>query len=155
MSDHVAQSKLVNAMADRNNKKKKKKYRIKERYTPQLQLKDELKKFNWKLLLQLLISSIIVISVYQTALYFQFAPIMWIYYVLLIVSALAFIYFNKGINKKAIQREQLPLEWSENEKDNYLTKYEKHRKIARKLLLLIIPLLFTFAFDVIYLFYLS
>lgn len=135
--------------------KKKKKYRIKERYTPQVQLKEELKKFNWKLLLQLIISCVVVMAIYQTALYFQFKPIMWIYYVLLIVSVLAFIYFNKGINRKVVTWEQLPEEWSDAEKDSFIIKLNKHKKIAKKILLLIIPLLFTFAFDVMYLFFLE
>ena len=139
-------------MADKN---KKRKYRLKGRYTPQVKLKEELKKVNWKLTLQLLVSCGIVIAVYQTALYFQFQPIQWIYYGLLIVSALAFLYFNKGINRKITAREELPEEWSEIEKDNYLAKLTKHKNIAKKLLLLIIPLLFTFAFEVIYLFYID
>jgi hypothetical protein len=139
-------------MPDKNQKRK---YRLKGRYTPQVKLKEELKKVNWKLMLQLLISCAVVIAVYQTALYFNFAPIMWIYYGLLILSAFAFLYFNKGISKNVVTRDELPEEWSESEKDNVLEKRAKHKNIAKKLLLLIIPLLLTFAFDVIYLFYLD
>ena len=139
-------------MADKN---KQRKYRLKGRYTPQVQLKEELKKFNWKLTLQLLISCAVVIAVYQTALYFKFQPIQWIYYGLLIGSALAFLYFNKGVSKKITPREELPEEWSDIEKDTYLAKLVKHKNIAKKLLLLIIPLLLTFAFEVVYLFYID
>jgi hypothetical protein len=136
-------------------KRKKRKYRLKERYTPKTQLKEELRKINWKLIFKLVLSCGIVMAIYQTALYFQFGAIMWIYYGLLIVTVIAFVYFNKGINRKTITREELPLEWSESEKDIYLEKLTKHKNIAKKLLLLIIPLLLTFAFEVIYLFYLD
>ena len=141
-------------MADKK-KRKSRKYRLKERYTPKTQLKEELRRVNWKLIIKLVISCAIVMAVYQTALYFRFSPIMWIYYGLLIVSAVAFVYFNKGINRKTVTREDLPAEWSEPEKDEFLTKLTKHKNIAKKLLLLIIPLLLTFAFEVIYLFYLD
>lgn len=136
-------------------RRKNKKYQLKERYTPTVQLKEHLKKIKWKLVLQLVISFIIIISIYQTALSFQFAPIMPIYYVILIVSILAFLWFNKGINRKLVQREQLPVEWSDSEKDRFLIKQIRDKNISKKILLIIIPLLFTFAIDVVYLFYFS
>lgn len=135
--------------------KKKKKYSYRKQDSPTTQLKKEIKKINWKLVLQLVISCIVILTIYQTAMYFQFSAIMWIYYALLIISAIAFLYFNKGLNRKTIGRDYLPAEWSDNEKDNYIEKIKKHKEIAKKLLLLIIPLLLTFAFEVIYLFYLD
>lgn len=147
----MALSEFVRAMSAKRRKNKK--YQLKERYTPTVQLKENLKKINWKLVIQLIISFIIIMSIYQTALSFQFAPIMPIYYAILIVSILAFLWFNKGINRKPVQREQLPVEWSENEKDRFLTKQIRDKNISKKILLIIIPLLFTFAIDVIYLFY--
>lgn len=140
-------------MAAKRNKNKR--YKLKERYTPTVQLKEHLKKIKWKLVLQLVISFIIIMSIYQTALSFQFAPIMPIYYMILIVSILAFLWFNKGINRKLVQREQLPVEWSDSEKDRFLIKQIRDKNISKKILLIIIPLLFTFAIDVVYLFYFS
>ncbi|MCL2517545.1 MAG: hypothetical protein FWF15_03180 [Oscillospiraceae bacterium] len=111
-------------------KRKKKVYR---RVTPQTELKKSLKRINWKLVIQLLVTFIVLFSVYRTAIYLEFAPIMWIYYVILIALIVLFLILNGGIRREGPDTIK--------------------RRIAKKLLIFIAPLLFNFALDIVLLNY--
>ena len=110
--------------------RKKKVYR---RVTPQTELKKSLKRVNWKLVIQLFVTFVVLFSIYRTAIYFEFAPIMWIYYVALMVLIVVYLILNGGIRRDG--PDTLP------------------RRIAKKLLIFIAPLLVNFALDIVLLNY--
>lgn len=107
---------------------KNKKFKRSEYISPEQNLKLSLSKIKWKRLLKLILSFIVIFSVYQTAIYFEFPFIMPIYYAALIVLVLAYVFINKGIPKRGEDK-------------------------ARTLLLFIIPLIWTFLFDLVYVMY--
>jgi len=133
------------------NKKRKKYRKYKIKGNPGVELKKSLKRMNWKLIIQLAAAFISIFGVYQTALYFEFHWIMPIYYAALIILILIFLFLNKGVGRGGTAFEQLPPEWSDDEKNKYLEKDGRDRAIAKKLLIFIIPLLLTFAIDILYL----
>lgn len=102
-------------------------------------------------LLLLAVSFIVIYGVYAAGCHFQFKPIVPIYFIALLGLLVAFIILNRGIDTKLPERGDLPEEWSEGQKTDYLERAGKRRVIARRLLFFIIPLLLTFAIDLVYL----
>lgn len=135
--------------------KKKKRYRITEHVSdsPRAGLKRALDGFNWKLTLQLTLSLVVFFTVFEVGISFEFRPIYPIYYALLIISGAAFLHFNRGVSRKLPDASELPAEWSDERRDKYLARLARDKKVARKLLLAVIPLMLVFAFDVLYLFW--
>lgn len=125
------------------------------------QLKKSLKAFNYKLALKLLISFVIVFSVYQLCI--QIAAktgilliqdiTLALYTGATTVLAAAFIIMNRGVSNDIPTPEQLPRDWTDRRKKEFIENYAASKKKAKKLLIVLIPLLFTLLIDVVYLFY--
>jgi hypothetical protein len=96
-------------------------------------------------------SFVVIYGIYTAGCRFEFKPIVPIYFGVLLALLVAFIILNRGFDTKAVERDMLPDDWDEEKKTEFLAADEKHRRIARILLLFIIPLLLTFAIDIIYL----
>lgn len=71
----------------------------------------------------------------------------------LTVLLVIFIIMNKGISKDIPTKEVLPDEWDDEKKESFIESYVTGKQKARKLLLIIIPLIVTILIDMIYLFY--
>ena len=67
-------------------------------------------------------------------------------------SAAAFLFFNKGFGNAIPPREALPEEWSAEETDRFYEKLLRDKKIARRILIFLIPLLLVFLIDSLVLF---
>ncbi len=126
------------------------------------QSKDEqTKKFNWKLALKLSVYFVIIFSVYQLALkaaVWLNEPIiqeitMIVYSSALTVVAVIFIILNKGVSRDIPTKEVLPQDWDDEKKEIFIDKYIRSKEKAKKLLLVLIPLILTLMIDMVYLFY--
>ena len=126
-------------------------YKIKRKRTPGQQLKEEAKKINLKLWLITFISVLCIFGVYQLCVYFAFKPIVHIYAVAAGILAVCFFVFNKGLSNQKLTLDDLPSDWDEGRKEAFL----KSRRKAKLFLIPLIGILLTFAFDIIYLFYLD
>ncbi|MHB1153088.1 MAG: hypothetical protein ACYCWE_04885 [Eubacteriales bacterium] len=113
--------------------------------------KPQPKKRNFRQLGLLALSFIAIYGIYAAGCQLEFKPIVLIYLGLLFVLLIAFVILNRGFDTKPPERSMLPDDWDEEKKTVFLTADKKRRKIARSLLFIIIPLLLTFAFDIIYL----
>lgn len=109
------------------------------------------KKRKYRQLGLLALSFIVIYGIYAAGCQFEFKPIVPIYLGLLFVLSIAFVILNRGFDTKPPERNMLPDGWDEEKKTIFLDGDKKRRNIARKLLFIIIPLLLTFAFDIIYL----
>ena len=68
------------------------------------------------------------------------------------VLLLLFLFFNKGFGNAIPPREALPEEWSAEETDRFYEKLLRDKKIARRILIFLIPLLLVFLIDSLVLF---
>ncbi len=113
--------------------------------------REEPKKSKLRQLILLALSFIVIYGIYAAGCRAEFKPVVPLYLGLLLVLLITFIILNRGFDTKPPGREMLPGLWDEERKDAYLLADGRRRKIARVLLFFIIPLLLTFAFDLVYL----
>ena len=64
----------------------------------------------------------------------------------------AYIIYNRAFSRKNITPEMLPDHWSVDEKQNFIRDGEERMKKSQWMLMIIIPLLVTFAAEAMYLF---
>ncbi len=124
-------------------------------------LKSQLKRFNWKRLLLIILLTVLVFGVYEALISANFLPIggipiiMPVYFIITTVLLCAVLILNSGISTKEVTPEMLRM--SEDDDSAHLeeicAKLNARKKIAKKLMLVILPFLFAILFDVIYLFY--
>ncbi len=109
------------------------------------------KKLPVKKLLLLLLSFAVFYTVYQIAIYYYYGEIVHIYCISAGVLAVLYILYNRG-RLTVPERDSLPDEWGEKEKDDFLAEVKTRRKKSSFLLYLLIPILLTVAFDMISIF---
>ncbi len=133
----------------------KKKYRVTQRSATRAtsEFKRSIKKVNWKLLLTVVGLTVGLTTVYQVCMHFEVAWIMWVYYAALILSALGYIITNRGISRDIPTREQLRDDMDDAQKDEFIETIKTRRNKAKKFLIIVIPLLFNFIFEIIYVLY--
>ena len=140
--------------------KKKKKRRS---FVPESEAKNAVKKsfaeFNWKLAGKLFLYFVVIFGIYQFCL--KLAEIyanrvicdvvVIVYVIATTVLAAVFIIMNRGVSNDIPTKEQLRDTMSDDEKEKFINDLIESRKKAKKLLLILIPLIFTLLFDMLYL----
>ena len=143
----------------------KKKNRKKRSFIPESEAKNAVKKsfaeFNWRLFGKLILSFVIIFSLYQLGLKLGelynptiITVVVVTYVIATTILAVAFIIMNKGVSNGIPTKEQLRDDMSDEEKEKFIADLTESRKKAKKLLLVLIPLIFTLLFDMLYLFFL-
>ena len=79
--------------------------------------------------------------------------IMVLYMAALAVFAIVYICYNFAFTRKGITAEMLPDTWSDEEKDRFIQNGKDRLRKSRWMLLLILPILFTFAIDYVEFFF--
>lgn len=143
-----------------------KKRKKRKSFVPESEAKDALKKsfseFNWKLLGKLGINFVIIYGLFlfglKMAEIYRLEFLVKVIYIVYIsattVLASVFIFMNRGISNDVPTKEQLRDDWSDEKKEEFIKDLIQSRKKAKKLLLILIPLIFTLLFDTVYLFFL-
>ncbi len=106
-----------------------------------------------KLMLTLLINTVLMIAIYFAVpllLHVSFMPIL--YLVLGVGLLLYFLIYNRGFVAKGITAEDLPDTMTAAEKQDYLETARLRFEKSRWVLTVLLPIIFTFIADVIYLF---
>ncbi len=113
--------------------------------------KEVLKHILWTVVI-----SLFVLVFYRVSLSFPFFTIvMGVYMLALVGLILWYMIYNRGFTRLHIKKSELPSDWSEEEKTEYIVSGEKRLYRSRWLLYFIIGLLFTFLTDAIELFVIS
>lgn len=99
----------------------------------------------------LALSFIVIYGIYAAGCRMLWKPIVPVYFGALLMLLVAFVVLNRGFDSKLPEYDMLPDNWDGEKKAGFLTAEKKRKKLARILLYIIIPLLLTFAFDIIYL----
>ena len=141
-----------------------KKHKKRRKFIPDSEAKSalqkSLKEINWKLLGRVAGLFVLVFSFYQICLSIatqlnsvliqQITVIT--YTAITTVLAVIFVFINGGISNDVPTREQLSDEMTVAEKDEFIEFVKSRRKKAKKILVYLIPFIFTLFFDTIYLF---
>ncbi len=124
-------------------------------------LRSQLKRFNWTRLLLIILATALAFGVYEALITLNFLPIggipiiMPVYFIIVTLLLCAVLIFNSGISTKEVTPEMLRS--SEDDDNAHLeeicVKLNARKKVAKKLMLVLLPFLFAILFDVIYLFY--
>ncbi|MBO4228998.1 MAG: hypothetical protein J5938_01430 [Clostridia bacterium] len=72
-------------------------------------------------------------------------------YILAAVLFLVFFFVNRGFSSRLPEREQLPEGWSEEQKDLFLEEEGRRKRIARPIMVVLVPVLLLVAADMLYL----
>ena len=142
-------------------KKKKKRTTAPAELTPTGAVKAQLKSFNWKRLILIILSTALAFGVYEALIMLNFLPIggipiiMPIYFIIVTVLVCLILIFNSGISTKPVTVEML----REGEDDDIeklrriCDKLNARKAVAKRLMFVLLPFLFAIFFDILYLFY--
>lgn len=108
----------------------------------------EEKKFPTGLALLLLVNTVIVFSLYQFLLRFPyFEIVLIIYMVILAVSLISYVIYNRGFTRRGLTPEMLSDDMTDEEKEEFIEDGKRRFEKSKWLLTVIFPFLFTFCFD--------
>ena len=122
-------------------------------------LRKSFKELNWRLVGKLLLSFTLIFGLYVTLLkiaeinrsFLMQDIVMIVYSSVTTVVLCIFIVLNRGVSRDIPTKEQLNKGWSDSQKTEFIEKYVKSKEKAKKWLIILIPLLFTLLFDMMYL----
>ncbi len=124
-------------------------------------VKAQLRRFNWKQLCLIVLSTALAFSIYEALITLNFLPIsgipiiMPVYFIITAVLLCAVLILNSGISTKKITPEMLHADEGEDPAhlEEICARLNARKDVAKKLMLVLLPFLFAILFDVIYLFY--
>ncbi|MBO5354783.1 MAG: hypothetical protein J6B09_01795 [Clostridia bacterium] len=118
---------------------------------------------NTRYLILLIVNTILALLIYRIPLsyaeltdktFFAFV-VMVSYLALLLGFVLAYLIYNRFLYRKGVTPEQLPTEWSAEQKVAFLADGERRLQRSKWMLTIIFPLLFTFLIDAVDLFFID
>lgn len=133
-------------------KKKKQPKRRRENpvLSPQQQLKRQLKAVNWRLFFVLVLNTIILFVLYRVLVNRgYFVQVFTVYGVALLALLCGYLIYNRGLVPQNLTRDQLPADWDEAKKDEFLADANRRIRRSKWMLTLIFPLCLTFAYEII------
>lgn len=112
------------------------------------------KKFNWKLLLILTVNTVVILGVYLLAMrFYYFEYILAAYMILTAGFSIAFVVYNRGFSRRGVTPDMLPDTMTPEEKAGFIADGEMRLKKSKWMLTVILPFLFTFAYELINLYF--
>lgn len=98
----------------------------------------------------LIVASVVVFGTYRLLLnYWYFELVLIAYMVIETVFIIAYLIYNRGMSRRGVTAEMLPAEWSEEEKERFISDGKERLKKSRWMLIVILAFFFTFAIDAI------
>ncbi len=157
-------------MAKYNKKKKKKKTEEYDRGAEARKaVKESLKKFNWKRLIVLVLSTAAALAAFeiiqqlelqnyissQTGVFsFDFIPVVYyVYYALVLVLTLAVVILNRGLSRKELTPDMFEPDTAPDEVAEICEKVNKQKRLAKKLMMVLLPFLFAVLLDFLVVFF--
>ena len=132
-------------------KKKKSAHRRREKaLSPGQQVKHRLKAFNWRLLLVLALNTVILFALYRVLVSLgYFVQVFTVYGTVLLGFVSGYLIYNRGLVPQSLTKEQLPADWSEQKKDEFLADAARRIRRSKWMLTVIFPLCIVFAYEII------
>lgn len=122
--------------------------------------KKETESKNMRYLILLIVNTVLALLIYRMPLSYAALTdktfgafvVMVLYFALLLGFALAYLIYNRFLYRKGVTHEQLPPEWSTDQKIAFIEDGERRLRRSKWMLTIIFPLLFTFLIDAVDLF---
>lgn len=117
------------------------------------------KPFGFKKTLLLLLSTLAAFAllegviVLEAAAGLSFSPITLLYYLITALLFLAIVFLNRGFSKKELTPDMLEADTPKEEAEKICARINHQKKLAKKLMVWLVPFVFAILFDLIYLFY--
>lgn len=133
----------------------------KKKHKKQKEIRERKAGFNYRLLVRLAASFVVIFGTYvfliklaekNGSLLLQEITL-WAYLILTTVVGSLFIIWNRGVSRDIPTPRDLPADWSDAKKEEFIEKYIASKAKAKKLLIILIPLLLTFFIDIINVFF--
>lgn len=122
-------------------------------------VKKQLRAFNWKRLLILVLSTLAAFALLEAVVSIEvqnrleFSIITLVYYIIVTVLAASVILLNHGFSKKPFTRDMLREDVDDAEAERILSRLNRQKLWAKRLMLVLVPFMFALLLDIIYLFY--
>lgn len=117
---------------------------------PKISLKATLSRFNFRLVIALAVSTIFFLSAFLVVWTLGFELLIsCIYGGITLIAALLYIIRNKGFIGKLPSIEELPLTWDKKQREDFLADLKARRQKSKKIMLILVPMLFTFAYKLL------
>ena len=117
-------------------------------------LRDAVKKFNYKLALRLSALIILAVAVFRLLKLYDLYLFAIIFYTAVMLGVTVYyIVYNRGVLSGSITPEMLPAEWSDEQKNAMIEDMSARRRKSRWVQLVLIPLIFTYAFELLELYF--
>jgi hypothetical protein len=120
---------------------------------PKIALKAALARFNFRLVIALAVSVIFFLGIFLVV--WELGGeivISTIYGVITLVAALWYIALNKGFIGKLPTPEELPQTWDKKKREDFIADLTARRQKSKKLMLILVPMLFSFCYKLLELF---
>lgn len=153
------------------NRRKKNRQISPEGLQARRELKESLKKFNWKRFLLIVVTSIIAYAVFvivqdiEVTHYFSSHPIAfeldykaipiiyYVYYSTVTVLIIAILILNRGLSRKDLTPDMFEPSVDRNEVQRICDRVNRQKKIAKKLMLVLLPFLIAILIDFVVVFF--
>lgn len=107
-------------------------------------------KFNWKLLLLLVANTVAILGFYLAAIRFYYFEYTLAFYMALTAGfSIGYVVYNRGFSRRGVTPDMLPDTMTPEEKYEFIADGERRMKKSKWMLTVIIPLIFTFAYELI------
>lgn len=122
-------------------------------------VKKQLRAFSWKRLLILALSTLAAFALLEAVVSIEmqnrleFSIITLVYYIIVTVLAASVILLNHGFSKKPFTRDMLREDVDDVEAERILSRLNRQKQWAKRLMLVLVPFMFALLLDIIYLFY--
>ncbi len=123
------------------------------------EVKASIKRFNFKRAIIILLSTLAAFSLLEAVVGFeasrgmQISIITIVYYIIATILFLAIVFLNRGLSKSELTPEMLDEGTPPEEASRICSLVNRQKKIAKKLMLVLIPLVLSILLDMLYLFY--
>lgn len=81
-----------------------------------------------------------------------FPIVMFSYMIVLTILIFVYIIYNRGFSRKGVTEDMLPIEWTQEQKREFIESGERRLRRSKWMLVLIISILFTFIVEAFVLF---
>ena len=130
-------------------KKKKRNFDFEEGLRAKDAVREQMKTFRWRLAL-LMLGIFLVLTVIYYILLSRF--VFWVTPVLYTAAAVLFLTFffvNRGFSREPVSAEVLPESWSEERKQKFVEDDIERKALARKIMVVMVPVLLLVAVDIL------
>ena len=123
------------------------------------EVRAKTKQFNWQRALSLILATLAAFVLLEGVIQLEasgglsFSIITVVYYIIITVLLLAILFLNKGFSRNELTPDMLEDSVPREEAARICANVNRQKKLAKKLMLVLVPFVFAVFFDLLYLFY--